>query len=146
MLLYESFHPKPRRHRGVLQRLHLYGFRGTTTFQLRNHEVTASMQTENIKPVPLPSGPRPPTVKLRRDNHDVWPQNLGMRDHPLLQVMPLPQPGILQRDWGDQRDARPVDREDKLSTYANGTANLCSFGRLWSSHARIEARSLRRST
>lgn len=62
------------------------------TLELDDYEPLRSIHTERVEPVNAATGGRNPPPELKRDDLDRGPDELGMVDDPLLQILTLHQP------------------------------------------------------
>src|SRR6266550_2702384 len=88
---------------------------------------------------PLSTAARLPPVELGRHDKDVVTEDLRMRQHPLLQVLTLTQPGLSQRDRGRSPCRVPKYRKDQLV----GRAPTVGAGAAPQIHASRTGRTLR---
>ena len=78
---------EPRCHRGVLDGLHLHRVWRPVAFKLSDYQPAIGVKAEHVQSVSLATATkRLPAVKLERHYKNVLTQDLGVGEHPLLQV------------------------------------------------------------
>ncbi len=86
---------EPRDEGCVLECLHLDGIGRFVPFQLDDDQVSVAVQREHVEAVSLgPPCVTRPATELEGDYLDGGAQDLRMRDHPFLKMLPFPQAGL----------------------------------------------------
>src|SRR5829696_4401108 len=76
VLLDKGLLSEPRGHRGILNGLHLDRVRSAIPLQLPDEQASFSVDAKDVEPVHLTiTSRRPPTVKLERNNKNIWPED-----------------------------------------------------------------------
>ncbi len=107
---------------GVLDGLHLDGVGGAVALELGEDEPPVLVEAQQVQPVGVGAGSGHPLVELVGHDAHAGAEDLRVQADPLLQVRPLFEPGLGQRDPPRDFRAAGMSSEDHLAAHVTHRA------------------------